>query len=210
MYTRHNEEFILDNLVEMPYDEAVELTKSKGLEIIPKDSSYNEDYEESVILAQNPKEHAKVKYGRRIYVTLSLGEKPIYVPNLIGISKKNAAFLLKSKGLKIGKISEKFSRKYPKGVVMYQNTSVDALRFKGDSVAITVSLGKDFSNVEVQNFVGMALKDAKNIALMSGLSVQIEEGVEDKNLVPGTVLSQSIEEGEIVEQNSLIIFTISK
>jgi eukaryotic-like serine/threonine-protein kinase len=69
------------------------------------DSSYSEDHPPLSVLKQYPHAGAKVKEGRKIYVTVNRTQPPtVPVPNLIDGSVVNAEAVLRSNQLKRGKI----------------------------------------------------------------------------------------------------------
>jgi beta-lactam-binding protein with PASTA domain len=82
----------------------VELEK-RLLRFEVSDSSYSEEHPPLSVLKQYPHAGAKVKEGRKIYVTVNRTQPPtVPVPNLIDGSVVNAEAVLRSNQLKRGKI----------------------------------------------------------------------------------------------------------
>lgn len=210
MYTRHGEEFELNDFTEKTIEETRFLAEELGYEIIIKDSTFSPLFEPNIIIAQEPKAFSRVKYGRRIYLTVSMGDKPIILPNLVGISLQNANFIIEGKNLIVGEILTEFSNTYDKDVVMGQFLLEGTKLIAGDTVSFTVSLGEDLSSIPIADYTGMAYTKAKKKALTRGFVVEKEIGEIRDDLVPGTVISQSLEVGTFSELNETIIFTISQ
>ena len=210
MYTRHGEEYDLEDFTEKKVEEAKSISEEWGYELIIKDSTFSPLHESGVIIAQQPKAFSRVKYGRRIYLTVSLGDKPIYVPKLTGISSKNATFMIEAKGLIVGEILTEYSSSYEKDVVMAQTHEQGTQLVTGDTVGFTVSLGQDFTAIPIEDYTGLPFKKAKNRALSRGLVVKMETGDKREDVIPGTVVAQSLDVDTFAELNDVIIFTVSQ
>ena len=210
MYTRHGEEFELVDFTEKTVEEVMFSAEDYGLEIIIKDSTFSPLFEPNIIIAQEPKAFSRIKYGRRIYLTVSMGDKPVLVPNLVGISLQNASFLLEGKNLVVGEILTEFSNIYDKDVVMAQLLSQGIKLIAGDTVSFTVSLGQDLTSIPIADYTGLPFAKAKKKALTLGFRVVKETGESRTDLIPETVLSQSLEVGSFAELNETIIFTVSQ
>src|SRR3954471_3758091 len=72
---------------------------------------------------------------------LSGGSSEVNTPNVVGQSLQSAQEVLAGKGLKIGDITEEFSTKVAKGLVIKQDPAADILFKKGDAVNLVVSKG---------------------------------------------------------------------
>jgi len=69
---------------------------------------YNPKFPKEAIVEQNPAAGAKVKVGRKIYITVNKSEYRLFrVPNLKDKTKRQATSTLKSIGFKIGEITYK-------------------------------------------------------------------------------------------------------
>jgi beta-lactam-binding protein with PASTA domain len=69
-------------------------------------ADFNPDYPRFSVIEQNPKAGNKVKENRKIYVTVNpSGYKKVTVPNIIQVTQRNAASMLKAVGLEVGRVS---------------------------------------------------------------------------------------------------------
>lgn len=203
-------EIELIDITEMNLNEAVEKLAENEMTIIISDSSYSPIIPKDFIINQLPKAFSTVKYGRRVYVTKSLGPQPISIPDLIGKSLKDASFQLEALGIGIKETLYAYSNKYPRNVVMNQSVEKDEKLIFGDSIRITVSKGLNLANIPVKNYVTLPYNVARKDAIRFGLIVIKEFTDESSGVLPGTIIRQSIKAGTLIKENMEIIFWVSR
>jgi beta-lactam-binding protein with PASTA domain len=209
-YTKHGQEYELPDVTDKEMDEAVEILDEEGFNPIIQDSVYDEKFPQGVIIQQNPLPFSRVKKGRRVYLVLSIGEKPRFVPQLIGLTPQDADFRLKEEGLRLNQTFYEFSDFYPRGVVINQSIPSGERVDRNQKINITVSLGQAPTSQEIPNLVGKSLESAKGELEAVGVKVGQVRYTFRGNLVPGTVLRQSIPPGHSimnVDSINLIIST---
>ena len=210
MYTRHGEEFELIDVNEMPIEEVRKTLEELDLIPVVKDSAFSDLFEPGIVIDQEPKPLSLVKKGRRIFLTESVGERPVTVPKLIGESAVNARFLLATNGLVLGRIDSAFSSRFPKDLVIRQSVKEQATVFAHDTINVVVSLGKNIRLQKIKNFVSMSYNQALKEAMNLGLKVEKELGGSRDELLPNTIISQSIPSGTQIGDHKSIIFTVSQ
>ena len=105
LFTRHGQVREVPDLSGMTIDEAKHAGKSASLRIEINDSLYVPAYPGGVILEQNPAAGAKVKSGRRVFVTInSYNQKMVTIPYVTGYSLRQAKSNLEMAGLGIDKL----------------------------------------------------------------------------------------------------------
>ena len=137
------------------------------------------------------------------------GSKPITMPDLSGLTLDDGIALLEQKELEVDKkIIEASSDKYEAGEIISTNPSKNTSVEKGDVIQITVSTGKE---VLLPNFVGKNIDEATKELKALGFKVEVENIASDEHK-RDTIISQSIEEGEIVstDENRTIKLVVSK
>ncbi|MEZ4805133.1 MAG: PASTA domain-containing protein [Bacteroidia bacterium] len=143
-YTRHGQSIIVPKVAGMPLENANQLLMENDLEMVIIDSVYKEDAKPGTLVDQDPQFDAKVKPGRKIYVTLNTGVVPkVKMPKLINGSSNLAKVLLANSGLKLGRVDSIKSSFGPglvikqlyKGVEIPPNKPLD----KGSIIDIVVS-----------------------------------------------------------------------
>lgn len=210
LYTKHGWEYELPDVTDRPVTEAMEILDSCGFVPLIKDSVYDEKFSPGSVIQQNPLPFSKVKSGRRVYLIVSIGEKPRYVPALIGLTPQDAEFRLREQELNLNQIFYEFSDFYPRGVVISQSLPAGEIAQKHQSVNITVSLGVAPTTFEIPNLVGKSLDTAEKELEAIGVKIAKVKYSYRPQLVPGTVLNQSIDAGTSaakIESISILVST---
>lgn len=103
--TQHEVSVDVPDLVGMPLEEARELAREDKLELHVTDSVFVSRFRKGSVYAQNPRAGAKVKRGRKIYLTVNAKkEKQAIVPSLVGLSLRQAKVELTTRGLRLGRL----------------------------------------------------------------------------------------------------------
>lgn len=105
--TRHNKTFMLPDLSGLTVREAHELASELDIDIRLEvtDSIYIRGAKSGMITRQNPAPGSNVKKGRRVLLVInSINPKKVRVPQLEGLSLRQARTELSSYGLKVGKL----------------------------------------------------------------------------------------------------------
>lgn len=212
-YTRHGEALAVPNVLAKRFETAKEILEMHGLRVVKGGEKYDSQLPFGYVVDQDPRANRKVKSGRRVYLILSLGEKEIEVPNLIGLSETNAEETLKSLGLRLGERYYEYVPNEPPEVVTAQSKAPKSLVPVGATIDISVSLGQVQQNVIVPSVLGKTLDAAKREIRKAGLTVgEIRYKVLD-DFLPNTVINQSIIEGQEVtrgETIDLVVTTVTK
>ncbi|GIV29328.1 MAG: PASTA domain-containing protein [Bacteroidia bacterium] len=104
-FTKHNEYIETPELIRLPLKDAVRLIESKKLKYTIIDSIYKPEEKPGIVIAQNPDPHSKVKENRTVYITITSFQPPkIEMPKLVDMSERQAVMIIKSYGLRLGKI----------------------------------------------------------------------------------------------------------
>ncbi len=213
LYTKHGQEIIMPDVTGLPLEEAQKKLESKGFRPIIDKEVYSNQYPAGVVISQNPMPESVVKTGRRTYLTVSKGAKWVQVPRLIGGSERDAELKLRQKNLIPGEKSYEFSSFYPKGVVIAQSVPVGDSVTVGDTVNFVVSLGEIPENLKVPNLVGKSLKEARETLVKLGLRVGMVTYQVNNDLLPETVIQQSVPPDSVVDVGTpidLVVSTIEK
>ena len=212
VYTRHGQEIIVPNLTNLFFEDARDQLDQIGLHIIEESKKFDVSnvFPIGVVMTQTPKPDSKVKKGRRIYVIVSKGEPIIEMVDLVTKSERNATFLLKNKGLELGEIIYEFSDVFPAGGVADQNIPPGTEIKPGMMVDLTVSSGRFPNKFIVPDIVNRNLKDAKKIIFQSGLTLGAISFELRGDLLPETVIMQSVQANLEVTQGDTINLIVSK
>lgn len=103
--TKHNQELVVPDFSNMTVSEAEYAAQQAGMRVEVTDSVYAKRMRKGAVRDQNPSPGARVKEGRRISLTINaLNAKKVTMPNLVGLSMRQAMAELQSRGLVLGKL----------------------------------------------------------------------------------------------------------
>jgi len=209
-YTHHGDEIDMLDVIEMKHRAATATLEKQGFNVIIADSIYDEHYEVGTVVEQMPLPHARVKIGRNVYLKVSIGEKPIIMPNLFSLSPRDAELKLRSYNLELKSIMYAYNDLYPEGAVIAQSYPQGQKIKKGSEITITVSLGEMPKEKTIPLLVGKSLSSARSqLRLLGVRKIQVEYQ-ESENMLPETILKQSLPQGEPINQNTSIELLVSK
>ena len=103
--TKHNQELVVPDFSNMTVEQAQMAAAQAGMRVEVTDSVFVKRMKRGAVRDQNPSPGAKVKEGRRISLTINaLNAKKVTMPNLVGLSMRQALAELQSRGLTPGKL----------------------------------------------------------------------------------------------------------
>lgn len=187
IYTHHGQAKQVPDFQGMNLEEVEKITIKHKLQFIIIDSVYSQQVEKGHVVYQNPEPGFKVKKNRTIFLTIN-AVKPemIRVPDVVGLSLRQAKALLQTRGLIIGKLSFVPDLAI-NNVLKQKNNGVEIV--EGDSLKknaiIDLVLGKGLSNQKtlVPNLVSLDLETAKQKILGSSMNLgafTFDETIEDE------------------------------
>lgn len=195
----------------MSYSEAKEVLEAKGLKIEKADEPIaSQKIEKGKIVSQTPSKNSKVKKGRTVRVILSAGNTELKVPNLKGLSYKEAKTLLSEMGLQISKGDEVDSDSVAEGLIASQYPSAKTKVDKGDIITVNISKGK--KDAVIPKLVGTTFTSESDVsATLSKYGYKLGKvSYEESYETPGTIIKQSPDAGTTAEKNTTVDIVISK
>lgn len=175
--TRHGSHRTVPDFSGVQLAEAKEAAARRGLQIIVNDSLFVPTYEGGMVLDQLPKSGAKVKSGRKVYVTInSLRQKMVKVPYVAGRSLRQAKNMLEVAGLEIEKLeyvndiaTNYVLEEYCDGVMLTPESSMEAEL--GSGVVLKVGVKDGDQEGEMPKLIGLSLQRAKSRLWEMGFNV---------------------------------------
>ena len=201
-----NDEIVVPRIVGQTALEGQKILVREGLSLEIIDEVYDDDYEEDCIISQEPKEGSKVKAGRKISVIVSKGSAQIAVPELKGLSVKEAQVALENEGLVLGEKVAAESKEYPAGKVVYQSVAANNKVIPGTVVDIMVSEG---SSISLPDFKGKPLEEAKEMIELEGLTVGTVSEESSMEYEAGKIISQSPIAGTTLDVGDKVNLVVS-
>ena len=209
IYIRKGNSIRLINVRDKILDRGINELKISGFNGVVFDTVYTSNIEPQTIIDQYPPSGQKVKKGRTIRLKIARPEKMIDVPSLVGQSKRSAEIKIQQLGLKIDTIYVEYNPDYPKGTVAWQfPKSGDQIR-KGFGLQITISEGLPPDFYQVPQLFGLSLNSAKKKLDNSRLKLGKVTYQQNEDLVPYTVLDQSVSPGTVLNKSSQINLIVS-
>ena len=195
----------------MSYSEAKEVLEAKGLKIEKADEPIaSQKIEKGKIVSQTPSKNSKVKKGRTVRVILSAGNTELKVPDLKGLSYKEAKTLLSEMGLQISKGDEVDSDSVAEGLIASQYPSAKTKVDKGDIITVNISKGK--KDAVIPKLVGTTFTSESDVsATLSKYGYKLGKvSYEESYETPGTIIKQSPDAGTTAEKKTSVDIVISK
>jgi eukaryotic-like serine/threonine-protein kinase len=154
---------------------ARELIRDADLRVGNVRKEYDERIDEGLVVRQSVKGDAEAPIGSDIDLVISKGPTPVPVPKVVGLERSEATAALQAEGFLVS-VSEEFSEKVDKGVVISQTPAQRTSYQPGNTVSIVVSKGPP--EFAMPSVVGMS-RDAA-VAKLRTLGLIV-----DVSIVPG-------------------------
>jgi serine/threonine-protein kinase len=209
LYVKLGREVEMPDVLELSIDTARVQLQENGFRVMVSDSLYDSKHPVGTVIEQNPYPYALVKKGRRVYLTISIGEKLITMPNLFGVSPREAELLLNSHNLDLNAKSYIFSDIYHEGTVMGQSYPQGQPIKAGSRIDIIISLGKLNQERIVPNVLGKSLYEAREILKAMGLKIGRIEYEPKQDILPETIVGQSLKAGTPFHTEDIMDLTVS-
>lgn len=169
-YTRHGASVRVPDVESRSFETAKSIMQEKGLDVRRQVGRYNPNVPQDVVVDQTPLPRSSVKPGRRVYLTVNTGEVPmVAVPDLNGVSVREAKNRISSAGLEVGSVQpDSIPSPYANTITRQSPVPGDSLR-EGSRVDLWYSTGLGEKVVVVPNVVGRSLTDARQVLLNNKL-----------------------------------------
>ena len=141
--TKHGQELIVPDLSNLTIEQADSVAASRDMVVDVTDSVYVKRMKRGAVYRQNPAPGSRVKNGRRISLTINaINAKQITMPNLVGLSMRQAKAELLSRGLLLGKliyVQDMATNNVLKQI--YQNSEIEPGRMVDSESVVDLVLG---------------------------------------------------------------------
>jgi serine/threonine-protein kinase len=121
--------------------EARAILFDEGLSLDVESSRFSDSVPAGRILDQTPAPRVAVKRDRSVRVLLSLGDRPLSIPDVQGSSLRSAQMLFSQRGLTVGNTLYAHTDTGEGSTVVYQSPSPGEMSGFDPSVSVLVSLG---------------------------------------------------------------------
>lgn len=207
--TRHGSEFALPDFTDQPLAEAQLTINEMNLGSEISSEQYSPDKDKGIILNQFPIAGTKVKTGRIVKFVVSMGKKMMPIPNLAGLSVRQAILNLETAGLELGEIAWAFSDTLPEKVVVFSYPAANTEIALGSPVNLMVNRGRASDFTYMPKVIGLNITEARKRLEDKSLKAGIITYRADDNFLPETVLEQSEPEGAELDIGTEIDLVVS-
>ena len=160
--------------------------ESAGFKVNFEYGDYNDSVAADVVTAQSPSAKKQAAKGSTVTVTLSPGQKPITVPNVVNYSQSQAESALTGAGLKYTYADSQYSDTVAAGSVISQNKSGETVA-AGTTITLTLSKGKQQVSKSVNKTLSLGIENAKVVDGSYTL-----KGSDGQTYASGTVTSAEV------------------
>lgn len=192
--------------------DATDSIKAKELNVSIVDRQKSDELPKNVVLSQNPSDGQYVETGSVIKMVISDGGEIIYLPNFIGMEKKDATSQIAELGINDVSYTDEESA-IAKGRICSQSIAEGTEVGKGDKLTLGVSKGmsgySENSMTTVPDFISRSWSESVDAAATGHVYVYVL-GTEYSSQIPkGQVMKQDTEAGSSVKEGTEIGLTIS-
>lgn len=202
-------EVTVPDVVGKQLNTAREMLTSQNLRVSVSEA-YNDKVPSGYVISQQPEAGTVVKEQRMITIIVSKGGEITTVPDLRGLSRRDAELQIKNSGLVLGRVDEQFSNDAPLNTVIGQNPRPPAQINKGTTIDLVISKGPSPKKVILPDFRGTPVNTVstqlESLKLKMGT---VNEAASDK-YPAGTIIDQNPSPSTEVEEGSTVDFTVAK
>lgn len=209
LVVREGSETRVPDIINMSLRAAEARLQEAGLSSIKENEEFDPERPKGTVIDQRPEGGAIVKTGRRVMLTVSKGSASATVPRLAGYSLREARFLLEKEGLQPGAIVWYTDETKPDGVIISSAPLDGTVMRLNAQVELIVNRRETDIMVMVPAFTGLDLESARALAEENSLLIGELTMKVDNELLPETVISQSIPAGDRVRKWSVVDLIVS-
>ncbi|MEN6413672.1 MAG: Stk1 family PASTA domain-containing Ser/Thr kinase [Veillonellales bacterium] len=171
---------------------------------------FNDKVPPGTVISQYPEAGTTVKEQRMVTLVVSKGGEITVVPDVRGLSRRDAELQLKNAGLVLGRVDEQFSSSAPPDTVISQNPRPPAQVSRNTPIDIVISKGAEPKKISLPDFRGTPLSTIS--AQLDSLKLKlgkVTEEVSDK-YPAGTVSGQNPPANTAVTEGTTVDLTVAK
>ncbi len=203
---RRGKEVTVPNVCGVLLDTATAILKKNQLQGVVVERRFDKIIDEGMVIIQEPLPGTKVKRGRIINLSVSLGAETIQIPHLDGLEFAKAKLILEKLAIVLDAIDSAYSDSIGPGRIIQTSPPADSEIVKGSSIRVVISRGPQ---LKMPNLVGLPLAAARDTLKKIGLlvrEVKEIEGSGEKN----TVMVQAPEPDRTVNPGDSVNLMIVK
>jgi serine/threonine-protein kinase len=155
---------------------------------------------EGMILDQDPSPESRIRGGRTVMVITSSGPPAGTLPNLTGLSLRQAEITLQRERFKLGRVLQLRRRGVTQTVVDFQNPVAGTQLYKGGVVDLVVAAPAAADLLRMPDLRGVPLYKARQVIADAGCVLAPVTFERTSRSLPNLVLSQQPPAGERIRK----------
>jgi len=165
IYTHHGRTIMVPDLAGLTEGEVGDVTSSRDLRYEIVDSVYSSEMPRGTVIKQNPRASSRVKKNRKIFLTMNaVNPEMISMPQMVGLSIRQARLALQNAGLLLGDIS--YRPDYAADNVLQQLHGDSVINEgseirKGEVIDLVLGTGPSKEMTRIPDLVGRGLEEAR-------------------------------------------------
>jgi serine/threonine-protein kinase len=192
------------NVIGESQEDAEDIIEDAGLTFaIERNPS---DEQRGDVFDQDPRAGDTIEEGGEVTLFVSSGPKKLPVPEVVGLTEKEARKALEEAGFELGSSEDEFSDTVEEGRIISQDPEAGLKQEPGTAVDVVVSAGPELTVVPgvVGSTEDEAIAELDGVGLLANVVEESSEEAEE-----GVVFDQDPDEGAEVEDGSTVTITVS-
>jgi eukaryotic-like serine/threonine-protein kinase len=204
------DEVIVPNLVGKESGEALELVLTARLEpVLPIKEDYHDEIEKGRIIEQYPMPGSRVKQGRQVQLTKSLGSQKVIVPQLVGLDLRSAEWEMSRTGFQLGRISSVYHDEREEGLILAQQPPGGSREEKGNLISLLLSDGPEPELFILPDVRGWPESRAVPVLKRIGIEKIETKRIERPDLPSGMIVAQLPASGAPLSEDQQLLLTVT-
>ncbi len=206
-FVQHAASVQVPRLVGQGLIEAQAACRGVGLEMQVEDRRHSAGIPSDQVLSQFPEAGAAVKPGRTVRVHLSLGSAQVEIPDVRGMSLRQATLQLENANLAVGRIARVYESQDANSagqIVQAMRPRPGAPGMSGGRVDLVVAIGGNPEPYLMPDLVGRSLEDVRVLVESRGFRVGRVTYRGKPGVYPGTVLEHFPARGALIVRGETI------
>jgi serine/threonine-protein kinase len=187
---------------------ARQVLEAEGLRIGHVVEQWSGEYPDGFVTQQDPPAMSRVKPGREVRLTVSIGSAGQEVPDLSGTDSREAQVRLARGGLRAGRLVLAYSETVGKDEVIASDPPARSRVEPGSRVDLLVSLGAEPVTYLIPDLRGRHVDEVRSLLERSG--IRLTSRTRDaRAAAPGEILEQQPPPGYRIRGGELVELTIA-
>lgn len=202
-------EITVPNVVGKPQETARNIIVAQNLRVSISET-FNDKVPSGYVISQYPEPGSVVKEQRTITLVVSKGGEITVVPDLRGLSRRDAELQIKNAGLTLGRIDEQFSSDAAPDTVISQNPRTPAQVNRNTPIDLVISKGSGPKKITMPDLRGTPLATVSS--QLESLKLKLGKTTEEPSdkYPAGIITGQNPAPGIEITEGAIVDLTVAK